>query len=103
MGTRRNPGRFDCYLNAKEDEPMFILLARDPIAPLIIELWCFYRSLLVWSKIKPKTDLEMVAEARMCAEEMTKWRKGNWGPQIPHIPCDECSSATFDCTGKCRV
>jgi hypothetical protein len=31
MGTKNNPGNFDCYLNAASDEPMFIVLGRDPI------------------------------------------------------------------------
>lgn len=30
MGTKSNPTQFDCYANALPDEPMFILLARDP-------------------------------------------------------------------------
>lgn len=29
MGTKNNPGAFDCYANAEPDEPMFVLLARD--------------------------------------------------------------------------
>lgn len=29
MGTKNNPGEFDCYANAAPDEPMFILLGRD--------------------------------------------------------------------------
>ena len=26
MGTKNNPGKFDCYANAKPDEPLFVLL-----------------------------------------------------------------------------
>ena len=33
MGTKNNPGQFDCYRNAEPDEPMFVLLARDERAP----------------------------------------------------------------------
>ena len=29
MGTKNNPGKFDCYEHAKPDEPMFVLLGRD--------------------------------------------------------------------------
>ena len=32
MATKNNPGKFDCYTNAEPDEPMFILLGRDPVA-----------------------------------------------------------------------
>ena len=28
MGTKNNPGRFDCYGNAEPDEPIFVLLGR---------------------------------------------------------------------------
>lgn len=29
MGTKNQPGSFDCYANAKGDEPLFVLLGRD--------------------------------------------------------------------------
>jgi len=43
MGTKLNPGNFDCFNNALDDEPMFVLLARDPSAPSCIEVWANYR------------------------------------------------------------
>lgn len=39
MGTKNNPGKFDCYTKAEPDEPMFVLLARDPLAPILVNLW----------------------------------------------------------------
>lgn len=39
MTTKNNPGQFDCYEKAAPDEPMFILLARDPVAPALVEAW----------------------------------------------------------------
>lgn len=39
MGTKNNPGKFDCYANADPDEPMFVLLARDPLASDLVLLW----------------------------------------------------------------
>ena len=43
MSTKNNPGNFDCYANAAPDEPMFVLLARDPIAPILVRIWaCMY-------------------------------------------------------------
>lgn len=38
MGTKNNPGTFDCYANAAPDEPMFVLLGRDKHAPLLVRL-----------------------------------------------------------------
>jgi hypothetical protein len=29
VGTKNNPGRFDCYARAEDDEPLFIELAPD--------------------------------------------------------------------------
>ena len=39
MGTKVNPGRFDCYAKALPDEPMFTLLARDPNFYEFVKLW----------------------------------------------------------------
>jgi hypothetical protein len=45
MGTKNDPGAFDCYANAKPDEPMFILLGRDCHAPTLVWLWASLREL----------------------------------------------------------
>jgi hypothetical protein len=44
MGTKNNPAAYDCYANAWPDEPMFILLARDPDAASIVRLWAGMRA-----------------------------------------------------------
>jgi hypothetical protein len=68
MGTKLNPGAFDCYAKAADDEPMFVLLARDPLAPLVVQKWA--------TLAKGKgADLAKVKEANACAEQMRKWRK----------------------------
>ena len=38
MGTKNNPGVFDCYANAEPDEPMFVLLGRDKDAATLVRL-----------------------------------------------------------------
>lgn len=43
MGTKNNPGPYDCYANAEPDEPMFVLLARDETAPYFVEAWAAVR------------------------------------------------------------
>ena len=63
MGTKNNPGKFDCYANAEPDEPMFVLLGRDPFAAYLVELWADVRALSVG-------DAEKIAEARSCAQAM---------------------------------
>ena len=77
MGTKNNPGKFDCYANAGPDEPMFHLLARDPAAPDAILRWIECREELIRSGKKPASDRNMLAEARECAAAMIEWRKKN--------------------------
>ena len=78
MGTKNNPGEFDCYENAEPDEPMFVLLARDPAAPELVEAWANRRLALINEHLKPESDKAMIVEARECAEAMRKWRREHW-------------------------
>ena len=66
MGTKNNPGHYDCHEKADPDEPVFVLLASDPLAPILVRLWADLRSRI--ANNPPK-----VTEARKCAEEMEKW------------------------------
>lgn len=68
MGTKNNPGAFDCYANAENDEPMFILLGRDKHAPTLVWLWATLREL-------DGEDATKVAEARDCVAAMLMWAK----------------------------
>lgn len=68
MGTKLKPGKFDCYENAAPDEPMFVLLARDPMAPVLVRLWADLREHAVGNPSK-------VNEARDCAIDMEVWRQ----------------------------
>lgn len=72
MGTKNNPGDYDCYENAEPDEPMFILLARDPLAPLLVKMWADMRELT-----RPETDLRKLDEAQVCAEQMERWKENH--------------------------
>ena len=74
MGTKIDPGPYDCYHNAEPDEPMFILLARDPLAPILVEAWASLREHVAGNPSK-------VAEARACAEDMRRYRRGAPGGQ----------------------
>lgn len=77
MGSKNEPGHFDCYANAEPDEPMFIVLARDKTAPLVVEMWAAEREIAIERGEKPKSDMAMVIEARQCAANMRAWRKAN--------------------------
>jgi hypothetical protein len=67
MGTKEKPGEFDCYAAAAPDEPMFVLLARDPSAHLLVGLWALIRDKL------GEDSAGKIEEARDCADAMRDW------------------------------
>lgn len=91
MGTKENPGKFDCYSKAAPDEPMFVLLARDPSAPYLVMAWGYLQSgrLLAALAAMRRAYAEMKAatvfwrpshdtkiqEAMDCAESMQRYRE----------------------------
>ena len=76
MGTKNNPGEYDCYENAEPDEPMFVLLARDSIAAEVVRIWANTYSLLCG--IDPTLEQNAkINEAYTCAAAMDKWHKEN--------------------------
>ena len=77
MGTKNQPGKFDCFGNAEPDEPMFILLARDASAPDLVDKWADRRRKLINEGKKPQSDMAMVIEAEDCAIAMRDWRAKN--------------------------
>jgi hypothetical protein len=66
MGTKNNPGKFDCHAAAEPDEPMFVLLGRDPMAGFLVQLWADLRKLKL-------EDPDKVEEAEACAAAMDAW------------------------------
>lgn len=83
MGTKNDPGAFDCYENAEPSEPIFVLLARDVCAPGTVLAWAEAREqrLRAFEGEAPvseiMTELDQIAEARKCALDMIDWRKEN--------------------------
>lgn len=65
MGTKNDPGKFDGYAAAEPDEPMFVLLGRDPMAGALVREWAYLRSL--WGE-----NSEKVSEALACADAMER-------------------------------
>jgi len=66
MGSRNRPGKFDAYEKAAPDEPMFVLLARDPQAPALVRAWIAQRS-------EKGESSEKLVEASECADAMEAW------------------------------
>lgn len=120
MGTKNRPGDFDCYSKAEPDEPMFVLLARDPCAHALVGLWASINSapgpirekrvreaLLVLeaaARRLPGQDAEKIEEAFNCVHAMVQWRG-------EHEECDRCGGysslrrgrASQECTGECDL
>ena len=74
MGTKNNPGKFDCYHNALPDEPMFVLLARDPDFARLVREWASRRGDAIACGDRPQDDFELVVEALECACAAEHWR-----------------------------
>lgn len=86
MGTKQNPGQFDCYNAAEPDEPMFVLLARDETAGALVTLWaalrigdsatadeCMRTLKHIAAPYAAQPDLAKAMEASECAAAMTEW------------------------------
>lgn len=72
MGTKNNPGTYDCYANAHPDEPMFVLLGRDPFGGALVRLWAEARE--TW-----KPGDKKIAEAVECSRAMDYWCRNRAG------------------------
>ena len=71
MGTRLNPGRFDCHAAALDDEPSFTLRARDPLAGYLVSIWSSMRMADdEAAAVKFKTMLKRVAPAYWIAPDV---------------------------------
>jgi len=64
MGTKDNPGKYDCYAKAAPDEPMFTLLGRDSDAAFIVRVWIHVK------KHVGDSSPEKLAEAEQCAKQL---------------------------------
>jgi hypothetical protein len=76
-----------CFARAEADEPMFVLRARDALAPWLVLAWAMLRTLQIWIGTKPASDFERCDEARALAKQMRAWRKAN----RPKKPAPEVS------------
>jgi hypothetical protein len=77
MGTKLKPAKYDCYNKALPDEPMFVLLARDPQFAKLVREWAQRRTLDIQCGVCPASDYFMVQEALQCATDGAQWRQDN--------------------------
>lgn len=57
-----------CYEKAAPDEPIFVLRAKDPLAPLVVRMWAEIAA-------QRRVNSEKVVEARLCAIDMEGYAK----------------------------
>ena len=79
MGTKNTPGTYDCYAHALPDEPMFVLLARDPDFERLVTEWAQRRRQDIRCGDRPESDMPVVLEAERCAYAGSTWRRENMG------------------------
>ena len=66
MSTKGNPSKFDSLPKLADDEPYFVLRARDPVSEALVRDWADFAE-------RQGCNPEKVAEARACAEAMRNW------------------------------
>jgi len=92
MGSKNQPGAFDCYANAKPDEPMFVLLGRDRSAGLLVRLWANMRE-------QSGEDPAKIANARKIADDLDAWAVKLGKSPMKSVYGAACKS----CDGACVV
>ena len=65
-----------CYDKAAPDEPIFVLRAKDVLAPEVIQVWAHLAE-------ERGVKKEKVAEARLVAIDMAQWAKMHGGSKVP--------------------
>lgn len=79
MGTKLSELRDGCFHKALDDEPMFVLLARDTAAPTTVRAWADEREAEIHAGKRPSSDMRQISEARATADKMEQWRIDNEG------------------------
>lgn len=79
MGTKLEPGKYDCDAKAVDDEPKFTLLARDRLFVPLVERWAHERALEIDADIRADTpaEREQIDEAMDVVQQALAWRNRN--------------------------
>lgn len=83
MGTKNDPGEFDCYGKADDAEPLFTLLARDHHAPALVRMWAAVREGDVFEAVEQFNEL---VKGR-------QWGVDGWGPSPKTVEAQACADA----------
>lgn len=75
MGSKNQPGAFDCYAKAEPDEPQFQLLGRDNSAPRLVRQWADTRAIEIARGQRPTEDWPQIHEAYRLADWMEDFKR----------------------------
>lgn len=84
MPTKQHPGVYDCYKSALPDEPIFVILGRDPAGPATLEFWAEKRIKL--GKVVADDDKDRIRHAIDEAKEMQDWRDRMMEASVDGVP-----------------
>jgi hypothetical protein len=79
MSTKITELQDGCFAKALDDEPMFVLLARDTGAPARVRDWAIQRKADISIGKRPESDMGQVNDAFATADRMEAWREENDG------------------------
>ena len=93
INTLESPGEFDALRSLRQDEPYFLLVGRDRLAPRLIDEWADQNRRRALAKFdeglitKELRDRECrkSTEAEMIASAMVEWKNG-WEAENPDQP-----------------
>jgi hypothetical protein len=109
MGTKTEPGDYDCYAKLEPDEPYFLLRGKDPVAPYLTMMWAASRngdwsgmldlveSMRLSKDVNARVSTDenpKLAEANSCARTMRAWFDANVCPHgvLRRKPCNMCEA-----------
>jgi len=84
MGTKNNPGKFDCYNKLEPDEPHFVVMGRDAVGWVAVLMWIGSRLEMATVQATPMSqeEIDKLLEARDCARAMYDWAKARGKTEI---------------------
>lgn len=85
MGTKNNPGNYDCHAAAGPDEPVFTLRSTDALAGKVVRYWAEQyraRKMKHNGRLTPQQQRKH-DEALACAKAMDEWHEKHAGLSVP--------------------
>ncbi|MGD2134473.1 MAG: aspartate decarboxylase [Maricaulaceae bacterium] len=91
LGSKANPSEFECYHDLAEDEPYFVIRARDPLSDVLVELHAYIGAgqpgaahnklaeimALTTDRAPRPSDSPKYRETFAISQAMERWREGH--------------------------